>query len=184
MTDDKSAIRAAAVGQDFGADTAEFDPEAPIAEEVAQEKRGTVMREFESYERIIEGLKLAADGARHIARRRAPDLWNRAAQLFDSLRKAVIKDAGYDRPQDRTDSHEQWGGEGMSFTTAHSRMMDGLRMAVVGAEQIANCQRLDLRWLRYASQIRAMRDKAHQMALAGSPLRVTPQWGGATGIRQ
>jgi hypothetical protein len=134
------------------------------------------MVEFESYECIIEGLKLAADGARHVARRRNPDLWNKAAQFFDSVRRTVIKDAGFDRPQDSNESIEQWGGEGMSFTAAHSRMMDGLKMAVVGAEQVANCQRLDMKWLRYAAQLRAMKDKASKMALAGSPLRVAHEW--------
>jgi len=49
----------AAVGQDFGADTAAFDP--------------TV--EFESDERIVEGCKRAADGARY--------------RVFKSRRQAV-----------------------------------------------------------------------------------------------
>jgi hypothetical protein len=174
---DKDAIRAAAVGQDFGADTAEFDPTEGVAEDVAQEKRGVLMNERESWERVAEGLKLAADGARQIARRRSPDAWNRLAQYFDSLRKAIVREAGgYDDARDRRQSVEQWGGEGMPFPAAHSRLMDGLRQAATGAEQIANCQRLDLRWLRYASQLRELRDKAHKMALAGSPLKVASEW--------
>jgi hypothetical protein len=40
MTDTKTAVRQPAAGQDFGADTAAFDLHAPIAEEVARDKRG------------------------------------------------------------------------------------------------------------------------------------------------
>ncbi len=173
---DKNAVRADAVGKDFGADTAAFDPNAPVTEDVAQDKRGTLMREFESYERIIEGMKKAADGARHMARFTNPDLWNQLAAFLDQVRRAIIREAGFDRPQDAKDSVQQFGGEGLTWSEAQARITTGLKEAEAGARQIALGQRMDLKWTRYATQIDRMRDKAHQMALNASPLRVASHW--------
>ncbi len=181
---DKSAIRTAAVGQDFGADTAAFDPTAPVTEAVEQDHRGSLMREFESYERIVEGLKKASDGARHMARWANPDLWNALAQFLDQLRRAVVQEAGFDRPQDRNDSLQVFGGDGITWTDANTRLLTGLKDAGLGARQIAMAQRMDLRWMRYANQFDKMRDKAHDLAMASSPLKVAAQWGGGTGEMQ
>lgn len=184
MSDDKAAIRSAAIGQDFGADTAAFDPTAPATEAVEQDHRGIIMREFESYERIVEGLKKASDGARHMARWKNPDAWNELAGFLDSVRKAVVREAGFDRPQDRRDSAQVFGGDGITWTDANSRLATGLRDAGAGARQIATGQRMDLGWLRYANQFDKLRDKANEMALAASPLRVAAQWGGGTATTQ
>ena len=67
MTDTKTAVRQAAIGVDFGTDTAAFDPSQAVGEDVAQDKRGILLTDYQSYERIIEGLKRAADGCRHRA---------------------------------------------------------------------------------------------------------------------
>ena len=153
------------------------DPEFAVSEPIEQgDHRGSVMRELESWERIVDGMKMAADGARHVARHRSPDMWNKLALFLDTLRKAVITDGGFDRPEDAKETSAQWGGEGLSFTLAHRRLMDGLKMAAAGAEQIAQCQRMDLRWMRYAMQIRTMRDQAHKLALSGSPLVTEAGW--------
>ena len=183
MPDSKTALRAASVGQDFGDDTLPFDPDAPSivpVEAVEQDHRGSIMREFESYERIVEGLKKASDGARHMARWKNPDLWNALAQFLDQLRRAVVKEAGFDRPQDSKDSAQVFGGDGITWSDANTRLSTGLKDAGAGARQIANGQRMDLRWLRYANQFDRMRDKANEMAMASSPLRVAAQWGGGT----
>jgi hypothetical protein len=179
--DDKTALRAASVGQDFGADTAAFDPAAAApAEEVSQDHRGTVMVEFESYERIVEGLKRASDGARNMARWSDPDLWNTIAGFFDQLRRAIVQLSGYNRLQDAKDSAQAFGGEGLSRSDAQSRILTGLRDAEGGASQIAQAQRMDLRWHYYATQFRSLRDKANKLAVKGSVLAVASQWGGHT----
>lgn len=160
-------------------DNPDLDPEFTPTEAVEQDHRGTMMVEFESYERIVEGLKKSADGARHMARWRSPDLWNALAGFLDQLRRAVVREAGYNRLSDAKDSLQQFGGEGLSWSEANSRLLTGLRDAEAGSSQIAMAQRMDLRWARYANQFRAMRDKAHGMALDSSPLKVAAQWGGA-----
>ena len=184
MTDDKEAIRAAAVGQDFGDDTAEFDPAASVTEEVQQDHRGSIMREFESYERIVEGLKLASDGARNMVQfapdEAKKDAWNKSASFFDQIRRAIVQDSGYNRLVDTQDSKQVFGGEGLTWSVANSRILTGLKDAEAGASQIALGQRLDLRWTRYANMLRSLRDKASQLAISCSPLHVNTQWGGGT----
>lgn len=154
------------------------DPEFNPIESVEAESghRGTIMRELESYERLIDGLKMASDGARHMARHQAPDSWNKLASFLDSVRKAVIRDGGFDRPADGVESTLQVGSSGQSFTEAQSRIGSGLRMASAGAEQIAQCQRMDLRWLRYATQLRKLRDDAHKLAMQESVLSTDHGW--------
>lgn len=152
------------------------DPEFDVAEPIEKEKRGTEMRELESWERVIDGLKMAADGARHMARFRFPDKWNTFASYLDSLRKAVIKDGGFDRPADATDSVQQFGGDGLSWAEAGRRIAEGIKMAASGADQIANCQRLDMRWVIYASKFRTLADAGNKLAMLSSPLRTDQGW--------
>ena len=155
-------------------DDIETDPEFNPIEPIEKDHRGSIMREMESWERIIDGLKMAADGCRHMARFRFADKWNNFAQYLDSLRKAVIRDGGFDRPADATDSVQQFGGEGIPWTLASHRIADGLKMAAIGADQIAVCQRSDARWVTYASKFRLLRDTAHKLAMMTSR-RVTDQ---------
>ena len=157
-------------------DGADLEAEAEPVGPIVVDRRGSLMTELESWERVIDGLKLAADGARHIARHRQPDNWNKLAAFLDQLRKAVIKDGGFDRPQDATESKARTGGEALRFTDAHRRMMDGLKRAAAGARQISLGQRMDLRWTRYAEQFDVLRDKAHSLALSASPLVSDVGW--------
>lgn len=164
-------------------DNPDLDPEFTPTESIEQDHRGSVMVEFESYERIVEGLKKASDGARNMARFKNPDLWNNLAQFLDQLRRAVVQEAGYNRLADGKDSQQVVGGD-MSWTDANSRILTGLKDAAAGARQIALGQRMDLRWTRYANQFDAMRDKAHEMALACSPMKMAAGWGGAPALMQ
>lgn len=157
-------------------ETEPFDPDEPLTESVERDKRGSLMTEFESYERVVEGLKLASDGARHMARHRPPDPWNKLAMFLDSLRKAIMQESGFNRLQDAKTSHEAWSGAPLSVTQAHSRLMDGLKGAAAGAKQISLCQRMDLKWTLYAERFELMKKQAHELALATSPLKVKSGW--------
>ena len=147
---------------------AEFTP----AENIEQDHRGSVMLEYESYERVVEGLKLAADGMRNMARFSDADLWNAIAEFVDSVRKAIVRLAGLGPGADTRETVTQWGGSGISRTEALSRITRGLKDSAAGANQVALVQRKDGRWLRYANQIERMRERAQQLALSGSPLVV------------
>lgn len=134
------------------------------SEPIEKDKRGTVMAELESWERIIEGLKMAADGARHMARYGKRDECNRFASYLDQLRRAVIRDGGFDRPADATASVVQFGGEGIPLPQACRRVAEGLKMSAAGADQIAQCQRLDMRWVLYAQRFRTLADIEAKLA--------------------
>lgn len=186
---DKSAIRAEAVGQDFGADTAEFDPSAPVTEAVEQDHRGTVMVEFESYERIVEGMKLASDGARQMVRYGDREFWNKMADTLDALRRWAVVNSGYGRMEDGKPTALVFGGVGIARTEAISRLNDGMHQASKGAEQIGLTQRKDVEhkamqesktkgyWLQLSLTIIRCKDRAHQCALTESTNRVNAGWG-------
>lgn len=187
MTDDKTAIRAAAVGQDFGTDTAAFDPNQPAVEDIAQDKRGILMREFESYERVIEGMKRAADGARHRAvcsTREAGEAWNMLADQMDKGRQIAVRLSGFNRMMDGKPSDKVFGGETLTLVDATTRISQGLKNAAAGARQIANCQRMSLEWLRLAQVFDHFADRAKELGIICSQLKVASQWGGATARRQ
>ena len=153
------------------ADDSEFEIIEPIEKE---RSRGSVMRELESWERIIEGLKMASEGAREMARWAFPDKWNQFAMYLDSVRKAVIRDGGFDRPADAKESEQKFGGDRMPMVQACSRVFNGLKMAAAGADQIANCQRLDIRWVTYALRFRELADIQRKLSIE-TTARITDQ---------
>ena len=160
------------MAKDTRPEAPDLDPEFTPTENIERDHRGTVMFEYESYERVVEGLKLGSDGARNMARFNDPDLWNPIAEYLDSLRKAIVQMAGLDRGADTRESKAQWGGNSISRTEAMSRVTKGLRDASAGANQIAQVQRKDVRWLAYAHSFDKLRAKAGQIALQSSALVV------------
>jgi hypothetical protein len=188
MTDTKTAVRQAAVGQDFGADTAAFDPDAPAAEEVAQDKRGILQTDFQSYERTIEGLKRAADGARHRAavnHRGAAESWNALADKIDKGRQIAVRLSGFNRPEDGQPTKRLFGGKTLSLVEATTRISTGLREAAAGCRQISNCHRsvgngskedVGFSWLRLAIALDRIGDDVKELERRLSMLWVTSQW--------
>jgi hypothetical protein len=162
----------------------DLDPDFTPTENVEQDHRGSVMFEYESYERVVEGLKLASDGARNMARFAHPDRWNVLAQFLDSARKAIVQLAGtgMDRGTDTKESDQLFGGSGLSRVASMSRVTNGLRDASAGANQIAQAQRLDVRWLQYATKFSDLRDKAYALASLGSPIKVKSNWTPTTAL--
>lgn len=115
-------------------------------------RRGTLMTERESYERIIEGHRLAADAARHLAKRERKAAWVTVANGLDEMRLHVMKlarieDAGF-RPT--TDSS---GSGGLGWRNARDRFREGLRQAAGGCRQMATCHRGVLDWSRIAAKL-------------------------------
>lgn len=181
---DKSAIRAEALGQDFGADTGAFDPTAPLTEAVEQDHRGTVQSERQSYEWMIEGFRKASDGARNLAwqRPRYRNEWNKFAESIDKLRKWAVVKSGFGRLEDGKDSRELFSETDMSATEAMARLRTGLSEAAAGADHIAMSHRIVDEWKKYewkklAAGITKYRDAAQTMGLRSSILRVDADWG-------
>ncbi len=117
--------------------------------------QGTRMIEYESYERVIEGLKIAADACMHLACRVAPEeAANRVALALklDQCRRICIQHAGIDDAI-RAKQTEKPRGEPMRWREARDRLLEGLTQASGGARQLATCFRIDLLWSRVAADL-------------------------------
>ena len=136
-------------------------PGAEIAGDFDQ--RGTKMTERESYERVIEGLKLAADGCRNLATYFSREAWDAQADIFDKVRTAVVKLGGIELPGDATLTHKKYGGEALTRNESYSRVVDGLGQAAGGMLQIASGHRGDLRWSKLAFMAFSLRDTANKI---------------------
>jgi hypothetical protein len=121
--------------------------------------QGSRMVERESYERVIDGLRIAAEGFMHLACWEGTEEGraNRkgVARMLDSTRRICIQYAGLDDVQ-RSDPTAEVTGDVMSFRNARARVVFGLRQAGGGARQLATYHRMDLKWSRLANEIEAL----------------------------
>src|SRR5882757_5014716 len=115
------------------------------------------MLEVESYERVIEGLKLAADRCAHLAvhyyRSKSAEgvnLYSGIGRRLDQVRLLAIEVAGL---KDRITEHEtsELRAEPIHFMRARRELRDGLKQASGGMRQLATCHRGDLRWSAMAA---------------------------------
>lgn len=133
-------------------------------EPVEVDKRGTLMVERESYERVIEGLKMASDGAHHLAQSRQDTGWGVRAGIFDRVRAALAKLGGMGTEGvDAKPSEEKWNAAHMGVHAAYDRVYKGLDMASKGARQVAACHRGDLRWSKIAGTLDNLRDDCSRL---------------------
>lgn len=118
--------------------------------------QGTRMIEIESYERVIEGLKIASDACMHLAKRELTqegvDNRRRLARMLDQCRRMCIQRAGIEDVI-RSSPTQEMRGEPLPFKEARNRLLDGLAQAAGGARQIATCFRIDLTWASVAQQL-------------------------------
>lgn len=154
-----------------GIDTEETAP-------VVVDKRGVLMRERESYERVIEGLKMASDGAHHLHQSRQDGNWHQMTQIFDKLRAAIARLGGLSTEAvDSNPTTELWSAKTMGIHASYDRVYRGLDMAQKGARQVASCHRGDLKWSMYAMAIEKLRDQSSvliRMKQAKSPIMLPP----------
>ena len=142
-------------------DTPEPTPGTEIAGDF--ERRGTKMSERQSYERAIEGLKLASDGCRNLATYFNREQWDVQADLFDKVRQAVVKLAGIGAPVDSVASAKKHSGVALTRNEAYDRVYTGLTQAAGGMLQIAGGHRGDLRWSKIAFMAYNLRDMAGRL---------------------
>ncbi len=119
--------------------------------------QGTRMVEYESYERVIEGLKLAADACMHLIRQEPESAvkWRGLCHRLDQCRRICIQHAGIDdviRAKETTEVR----GDPMRWKDARKRFREGCVQAAGGARQLAVCFRNDLTWSQIATSLEAM----------------------------
>lgn len=131
---------------------------------------GTRMIEVESYERVVEGLKIAAEGAAHLAVHeyrsknvKACNSFSGLARRLDGCRMTAVDIAKlHDRARE-TETKEV-RSDPLPYREARRRLRDGIKQSAGGMRQLATCHRLDLRWSLMASTLDEMEAK-----LTGKP---------------
>lgn len=141
------------------------------------ESLGTRMFEVDSMERAIDGLRLAAEGAAHIAAHEYQaknislcNLYAGMARRLDQVRLLAVEVAG----NSNANQHEtqEVRSKPMNYKNARHRLRDGLKQASGGMRQIATCHRGDLRWSTMAQALEDMLQKInghHAMTLGRAP---------------
>lgn len=126
---------------------------------------GTLMTERESYERVVEGLRLAADAAAHLALREhrygnlnARGLWSGLSRRLDQVRKMAVQHAGIGLVIKQKETGEV-RGEGLRFAMARKRFREGIKQAAGGMRQLAVCHRGEVTWSRMANDLETMERK-------------------------
>lgn len=123
------------------------------------ESRGTAMTERESFERVVEGLKMAADGARHLAFLQEDDRWDYLAENFDAIRVQCVGISGASTP-DRIRPTQKVYGSMLNIRAAFERLLTGLKQASGGARQMGVGHRGEMAWVNFAQAILGFEDKA------------------------
>lgn len=138
---------------------------------------GTRMIEKESYERVVEGLKMAADACVHLAKHETvkATLWIDIGQMLDKMRRDAVALAGNDLVMKQTET-QQARGTPYSWKKARERFLDGIRQATGGMRQLATCFRGDFTWSFMAQQLER-HEKNFRALLLGRPSATLPRPG-------
>lgn len=138
-------------------------------------RQGTLMIERESYERVIEGLKIASDAAAHLAKYetgKAWEVWRKLANNLDQVRRIAVQKAGLGLAMKERETTEV-RGEPMPWRRAKDRFREGLIQAAGGMRQMATCFRGDFAWSRMATDLEQLDAK-----MRGATTRVPTLNGG------
>lgn len=125
---------------------------------VEQERTGIAMAEVESLERVIEGLKSAADGARHLGMYRNRDDWSGIADRVDRMRSVAVQLSGNGNINAAATSLVSIRNP-MPIGEALKRYVYGLRQAAGGAKQMATYHRMSMEWLEVNKALRLLEEK-------------------------
>ena len=130
------------------------------------------MIEKESYERVIEGLKMAADAAVHLAKHESlyGSVWTDIAAMLDKMRRQACMLAGIAFIGNERETQAARGNP-YDWRKARDRFLDGIRQATGGMRQLATCFRGDVMWSFYAQQLER-REKSFRALLAGKVVSI------------
>jgi hypothetical protein len=116
--------------------------------------RGTRMIEVESYERVIDGLKMSADACMHLAKQEPEngETWKAIGALLDRLRREAAQLAGLGVAMRQAETHGARGNP-YAWRRARDRFLLGLQQSIGGMRQLATCFRGDFRWSLMAQEL-------------------------------
>lgn len=163
------------------ADSTSPEPDEPETKGIERDKhgdpvlQGTRMIEKESYERVVEGLKMAADGSAHLAfaHRDIGELelgmkWANLAIMLDKIRLAAIDVAAIE-DKSRFRGTDEIRRDPMPFMRAVDRVNNGFKQAAGGMRQLATCFRADYRWSNMATMVENLERKTRAPKRSSHP---------------
>lgn len=138
---------------------------------VERDHAGIQMAEVESLERVIEGLKIAADGARHCAAFRNKDGWEKIADNLDRMRGVAVTLSGTGNVN-AASTRLSIITLALPIEQAFRRYVEGLRQAMGGAKQMATYHRMSMEWLSVVHGIESILEGGKAlMRVQMNPLR-------------
>lgn len=131
---------------------------------------GTRMIEKESYERVIEGLKMSADACMHLAKQEPQqcETWKNIGQRLDKMRLTACKVAGLEISMRQLETQ---GARGNPYAWRHARdrLLNGIKQASGGMRQLAVCFRSDIQWSIMAQSLESSEKKLRAFLVGRTP---------------
>lgn len=159
----------------------EEDPNAGILVDANGDPllQGTRMLERESYERVVEGLRMITDACAHLIRHEPLNakVWRGYMTRFDQARRICVQHAGIGLVMKEKETVEV-RGEPMPWRQCRQRFLEGVVQAAGGCRQLATCFRNDFWWSQMANtlddmsrKLSAARRSAARKAVSDSIIR-------------
>ena len=122
--------------------------------------QGTRMIERDSYDRVIEGLRIASDAAMHLVKAEMANAtqWRGLATKLDQCRKICVQHAGLGLVMKEKETVDV-RGDPMNWRWARDRFRYGIKQASGGCLQLAVCFRSDLWWSKMSAQLESLEQK-------------------------
>lgn len=145
-------------------------------------RQGSLMDERQSYERVIQGLRIASDACAHLIHHEPLNVsyWRGFMTRFDKARLICVQYAGLGLSMQEKETGEV-RGDPMPWKECRHRFLDGIQQAAGGCRQLATCHRGDLWWSKMASdlddlsrKILALRRAAVKKAVREAPALILP----------
>ncbi len=145
-------------------------------------RQGSLMIERESYERVIEGLRMISDACAHLIRHEPleAEKWRGYLTRFDKARLICVQYAGLGLAMAEKETPEL-RGDPLPWRKCRQRFLDGVVQAAGGCRQLATCHRGDLWWTRMADtlddmarKLNAARRAAAKQAVRQAPALILP----------
>jgi hypothetical protein len=130
-------------------------------------RQGSLMDERQSYERVIEGLKMISDACAHLIRHEPlkAEYWRGFMTRMDQARRICVQYAGLGLAMQQNETAEL-RGDPLPWKQCRQRFLDGVTQAAGGCRQLATCHRGDLWWTKMADTLDDLARKLHAMRRA------------------
>lgn len=123
----------------------------------ALDPKAVRMIEKESYERVIEGLRIASEAAMHLATSepQSVGVWTALGGKLDLVRRGFVQKAGIEDSSRQRATEKVWSNP-LPWRNARDRFREGLRQASGGCRQLAVCFRMELYYSQMANSLEDM----------------------------